>query len=42
MHKVYMFLLAFLLLTIVGSLAVMAVFSAVQFVKEVIDDWRER
>ena len=41
MDKVFAFLLAAFLLTILGSLAVMVVFSAVRFVKEVIDDWRE-
>ena len=41
MDKVFGFLLVVFLLTILGSLTVMAVFSAVQFVKEVIDDWRE-
>lgn len=41
MYKAYMFLLAVLLLTVVGSFAVMAVFCAANYVKEVIDEWRE-
>lgn len=39
--KVFMFLLSVLLLTLIGSIAVMAVFGAVDFVKNIIDDWRE-
>ena len=41
MYKVFIFLLAVLILTLLGSLAVIAVFCAVDVVKELIDDWRE-
>lgn len=41
MYKVFIFLLAVLLLTILGSLTVMAVFCAINVVKNLIDDWRE-
>lgn len=41
MHKVFIFLLAVLILVLLGSIAVMAVFAAVDMVKDLIDDWRE-
>ena len=41
MYKVFIFLLAVLLLALIGSLTVMAVFSAAGFVKDIIDDWRK-
>lgn len=40
MHKIFIFLLAVLILVILGSMAVMAVFAAVDTVKDFIDDWR--
>lgn len=42
MHKVFIFLLAVLILVILGSMAVMAVLAAVDIVKDFIDDWREQ
>ena len=41
MYKVFVLLLAVLLLTLIGSLAVMTMFIAADFVKDIIDDWRE-
>lgn len=41
MLKAFGFLFAVLILTLLGSLAVIAVFSAADFVKSIIDDWRE-
>ena len=41
MYKVFLFLLAFLLLILLGSVAVMMVVWALTFVKDLIDDWRE-
>ena len=41
MYKAFLFLLAVLSLTLIGSLAVMGVFCAVDLVKDLIDDWRE-
>lgn len=41
MYKAFIFILSVLLLTLIGSIAVIAVFSAVDFVKDIIDDWRE-
>lgn len=44
MYKVFiflLFLLAVLILILIGSLTVVAVFRTVDFVKDLIDDWRE-
>lgn len=41
MDKVFMFLLVVLLLALTGSLAVIAVCVAVDFVKDTVDGWRE-
>lgn len=41
MDKVFVFLLAVLLLTLIGSMAIMMVFIAADFVKDIIDDWRD-
>ena len=41
MYKVFMFLAVVLILTLTGSFVVMAVFSTVDFVKDVVDDWRK-
>lgn len=41
MDKSFGVLLAAFLLTILGSLAVMALFCAINFIKETIADWRE-
>lgn len=41
MYKVFIFSLALLLLTLIGSVAVIVVFFTVDFVKDIIDDWRE-
>ena len=40
MYKAFMFLLAILLLTLVGAAAVIVVFWTADFVKDIIDDWR--
>ena len=41
MYKVFIFLLAFLLLIVLGSVAAMMVVFTLTFVKDLIDDWRE-
>lgn len=41
MYKVFIFLLAVLLLILLGSVAVMMVVCTLTFVKDLIDDWRE-
>lgn len=41
MYKAFIFLLGVLSLILVGSIAVMGVFCAVDLVKDLIDDWRE-
>lgn len=41
MYKVFMFLLAVLALTFLGSLVVMMVAFTVGIVKDLIDEWRE-
>ena len=41
MYKAFIFLLEVLSLILVGSLAVMEVFCAVDLVKDLIDGWRE-
>ena len=41
MYKVFIFLLAFLFLILLGSVAVVMVVGALTFVKDLIDDWRE-
>lgn len=41
MYKVFIFLLAFLILILFGSLTVVVVFRTMDFVKDIIDDWRE-
>jgi hypothetical protein len=41
MYKAFMFLLVVLILTIIGSFAVMAVCCAVDVVKDIVDDWRK-
>ena len=41
MYKAFMFLSVVLILTLVGSFVVMAVFSTVDIVKDIVDDWRK-
>lgn len=41
MYKAFIFLLGVLSLILVGSIAVMGVFSAVDLVKDIIDGWKE-
>ena len=41
MYKAFIFLLGVLFLMLVGSIAVMGVFCAVDLVKDLIDGWRE-
>lgn len=41
MYKVFIFLLAVLALTLLGSLVVLIVAFTASAVKDVIDDWRE-
>ena len=41
MYKVFIFLFAVLILILIGSLTVVVVFRTVDFVKNLVDDWRE-
>lgn len=40
MYKVFIFLFAVLILILLGSLTVVVVFRTVDFVKNLIDEWR--
>ena len=41
MYKAFIFLLAVLLLILIGSFVAIVVFYTVDFVKDIIDDWME-
>ena len=41
MYKVFIFVLAFLLLILLGSVAAMMVVFTLTFVNDLIDEWRE-